>query len=132
MGGSPRARFTIHRMRPRHFQKLVLPLLGAAFAMAPMNTLAATINLTLSPSQGLATASFVARAAVSYPCGQLPPGSTATFVFYWDVFVASNQFASVTSQPCDPRLNRFSANAPAYTPKPPGNRVGVHTVLVSA
>jgi hypothetical protein len=119
-------------MRWCQFQKLALPLLGAAFALAPVTALAGTITLTLSPSQGLATASFVARATVSFSCTQLPPRSTATFVFYWDVSLPANQFASVTSGPCDPKLNRFSVTAPAYRPKSPGNRVGVHTVVVSA
>jgi len=110
---------------------LLIALATTLVVSAPSSAQAFTlvvVTVILSPTSGLPTDPFTARAQFPFDCSTLPPDRY--FYFYWDT-TTNPQFWSAIRVPCDPKTNRFDTGpSPATTPPKGQNRIGGHKVIV--
>jgi len=86
-----------------------------------------TVTVTLSPTSGLPTAPFTARATFAANCTN---AFDRYFYFYWDS-TANSPFWSAIRIPCDPKTSKYDTGpSPATTPPAGQNKIGSHKVIV--
>ncbi len=117
---------TLNGVRSALLLFLAATLLVSGAVSAKASTLY-TATVTLSPTSGLPTAPFTARASFIANCVNDP---FLYFDFYWDTN-ANSPFWSPIRVPCDPKTSTVDTGfSPATTPLPGQNKVGSHKVLV--
>jgi hypothetical protein len=117
-------------MLGRQFVVLALTaaLLASGAVAAKAFTLIPPVNVTVSPTSGLPTAPFTARATVTADCAVFT--WAYYFDFHWDT-AANPTFWSVIRVFCDPKTGRYdTGSSPAFTPPSGQNTIGSHKVVV--
>jgi len=111
---------------------VVVALVVGLFASGVVGTKAFTlippVNVTVSPTSGLPTAPFTARATVTADCAVFT--QAYYFYFYWDT-TSNPVFWSRIRVFCDPKVGMYdTGNSPATVPPGKQDKVGGHKVIV--